>query len=64
MQPVDPTLAEWWQRLVARIIDGAGVYIAAYIIYFVISIPLSLMLTSTASGSSGEVGGAAVVYII
>lgn len=36
--PADPTLAEWWQRLVARIIDGFVVSLISspvYLVYFI-----------------------------
>ena len=37
-QPVDPTLAEWWQRLVARFVDNMVISLLAspaYILYFI-----------------------------
>ena len=42
--PVDPTLAEWWQRFVARLIDWGLIYIVAYVVDLVLSVVIGVAL--------------------
>lgn len=48
-QPLDPTLAEWWQRLVARLIDWGGVYIIALILQLVVTTVVTLVFIGASS---------------
>ena len=65
VQLMDPTIAEWWQRLVARLIDGAGVYIIAYLVYIVLNLLTTFAFSGgLESGSGGAAVGILVVNIV
>ena len=56
-QQLDPALAEWWQRLVARLIDWGGILVAGFIVHLLISAVFSAVLFSgTASLGSLSTG--------
>ena len=52
-EPTDPTLAEWWQRLVAWLIDGILLGIVSWLVSFILRITVGFGLVSFSMSNGG-----------